>query len=710
MKKFYSFILTALLFGQMFLPFPAVNLVPNIQAQTTAAKTDSRYAEKIRKIEEFVQRQMKADGTIGLSVGIMKDDFIWTKGYGFADLENKVPAKAESAYRLASITKPMTAVGVLHLVEQGKIDLDAEVQKYVPYFPKKNFPVTVRQVLGHLGGISHYKNYDLEGHFKEYKNTRESIRVFEEFDLVAEPGTRYQYSSYGYNLLGAVIEGASGKSYGEYMTENVWKPLGMDDTRLDDPLDVIPNRVRGYQLVGGKLKNSEYVDISSRFAGGGTRSTVGDLLKFARGMYEGKILSEDTRNKMWDSMATSQGQFTGYGMGWGTGTGNGRFMVSHGGAQAETKTYLLVLPTHKTAVAVASNFEETDPFIYARRIYEIISGEPWNIGVFARSQKDAAVLNGMDAAFDYGMQYFDRYGKPMTTDATELKEAFAYFNESLTSTEAQQRFQRGRHPSAKQAFVKMASYMASKLDKSDFENYYQNGAIRFFSDFVNWYQKQPAHPADLKFSKEFEQQVINWNNNWAKTWNDDTRNLEITEASDLKSINERLTKMFSGAGVYPNFSGDLEIMVRNSAVKGDLRKALEAAQMAVNLYPELDGANANLGIVHAISGEKEKALAQFKKANEINPRGAASAGSLNGTAYSLANAGQREAGLRLLQTAVELYPTVANLYDSLGEFYMRMGNNAKAIEFYTKALEVDPNFPNAANARETLKKLKEEGK
>jgi CubicO group peptidase (beta-lactamase class C family) len=86
---------------------------------------------------------MKADGTVGLSVGFIKDDFVWTKGFGFADLENKVPAKAESAYRLASITKPMTAVAVLHLVEQGKIDIDAEVQKYVPYFPKKNFPVSI---------------------------------------------------------------------------------------------------------------------------------------------------------------------------------------------------------------------------------------------------------------------------------------------------------------------------------------------------------------------------------------------------------------------------------------------------------------------------------------------------------------------------------------------------------------------------------------
>ena len=115
-------------------------------------------------------------------------------------------------YRLASVTNPMTATAILQLVEQGKIDLDADVQKYVPYFPKKNYPVTVRNLLGHLGGISHYKDYSVEGHFKKAKNTKESLAVFMDWNLVAEPGTRFNYTSYEYNLLGAVIEGASGMS------------------------------------------------------------------------------------------------------------------------------------------------------------------------------------------------------------------------------------------------------------------------------------------------------------------------------------------------------------------------------------------------------------------------------------------------------------------------------------------------------------------
>jgi len=199
----------------------------------------SSYSETLEAFEEFVIEQMEIQKIPGLSIGFVKDDHIWTKGFGYADLENKVPARAESSYRLASVTKTITAIAVLQLVEKGKIDLDAEVQTYVPYFPKKKWPVTVRQLLGHIGGISHYKNYDVEGHIKVHKNTKQALDIFKDFDLVAEPGTRFNYSSYGFNLLGAVIEVASGQYYGDYLKKHIFGPLSMKDSRIDDPVDPI---------------------------------------------------------------------------------------------------------------------------------------------------------------------------------------------------------------------------------------------------------------------------------------------------------------------------------------------------------------------------------------------------------------------------------------------------------------------------------------
>jgi CubicO group peptidase (beta-lactamase class C family) len=375
--------------------------------------------EELKQFDDFVALQMKLDKTPGLTIGFIKDNFEWVKGYGFADLENNVPAKAESAYRLASVTKSMTAVAIMQLVEKKKINLDAEVQTYVPYFPKKQWPVTVRQVLGHLGGISHYKNFELEGHIKTRKSTREAIAIFENFDLVAEPGTRYSYSSYGYNLLGAIIEAASGMSYGEYMRQNIWLPLGMTDTRMDDPLEIIPNRVRGYQLLDGKVQNSEFIDISSRFAGGGTRSTVPDLLKFAKGIMNEKLVTSTSLNLMTTSMSTRAGRLTDYGMGWETEPYNGRYMLIHSGGQQETRTLLYVLPSRRLAVAVAANFEGSNPGVYLERLFQLLTGAPVYLNAYSADKTKANAAEAIKVTFDYGLANFEHTRKSLAAKTSK---------------------------------------------------------------------------------------------------------------------------------------------------------------------------------------------------------------------------------------------------------------------------------------------------
>lgn len=706
MKRVRSSLVVALIAALFVLSFPSG---PSVRAQAPAADTASM-AEKLRRIEEFVGRRMKADGSVGLTVGFVLDDLVWVKGFGLADLENGVPAKRESSYRMASVTKPMTAVAVLKLVEEGKIDLDAEVQRYVPYFPKKEHPVTVRLLLSHLGGISHYRNYDLEGHFKEPKNTREAIAVFADFDLVAEPGTRYNYSSYGYNLLGAVIEGASGKSYGEYMTENVWRPLGMNETRLDDPVEIIPHRVEGYRMIDGRIRNSEYVDISSRFAAGGIRSTVPDMLAFGRGMYEGRILSAETRAEMWTGRATRAGRSIGYGYGWSTDNGNGRFIVGHGGAQAETRTDLLVVPNRRFAIAVASNFEGTDTFAYVRKIFETVLGEPWRIRVYTGDPEDRAVLHWLDQVFVRGMRRHDRFGRPVTTDPAELRPAFAYFNSVLKAV-GEERFEdvfgRLARPDAEELLVRQVSYMAGELRRSGKEpdEYYKRGAIAFFKDYADLSRSRADHPADLRFDAGFEKRIDGWSADWERTWTDHTRGLEIGAATDLKAVETRLGRLFKNASVYPDYTGEFADLVREHIVSRRMEEALAAGRTAVGLYPDSGRMNANLGILHVIADETDQARSYFRRSLELDASGA-SAGYLNSVAYDLAAAGQPLAGLRLLHAAVELHPKVANLYDSIGEFYLRGGDRNKALEFYQKALETDPGYPNARVARETIERLK----
>ena len=697
--RFFSIFFIILLFLQ--------TIPPQAAAQT------QQYQAQLAAFEEFVKTQMAADNVPGLSIAFEKDGYVWAKGFGYADIENKTPAKAESMYRLASITKPMTAAAILQLVEKGKIDLDAEVQTYVPYFPKKKFPVTVRQLLGHLGGISHYKDYDKEGHFKDNKNTREAIAVFENFDLVADPGTRFNYSSYGYNLLGAVIEGASGKSYGDYMRENVWGPLGMNDTRMDSTTEIIPNRVRGYEIADGKLRNSEFVDISSRFAAGGTRSTVLDLLKFAKGINESKVVGPASLALMKNSMTTKAGELTNYSAGWVTFPVNGRYALTHSGGQQETSTYLFNAPSRKLVLAIAINQDGANTFPYLSRLFEVLTGEAWNVNAYiANDRTKVPLIVGMQGVYEEGRAHFEKTGKAYSDNPQETAEAFTLFNQTLNDAAfvvpgQQDLFRKiGRARSIGGGpMVRIGSYMAQKLQEKHGDvrvtAYSNTGAVGFFSDYI----ALDNIPAEFRFNDGVTKTVTAWNQSWSRTNTDTARHLTIGTGTNFDDLGAQLRKDLGKESVYPNFSGDMVAVIRQLARQGQLEKALKVSTLAVELYPGLDQPNAYAGVINILSGNKEKGMQFLKSAAAINGNGLASAGGLNGLAYEIAGAGMTDAALAVLQAAVELYPQEANLYDSLGEFYLKKGSKEKAIEFYKKALAASDKYPNAEKAKEVLKQL-----
>lgn len=680
-----------------------------------SAQNGEPYAEKIARFEQFVKQQMARDPIPGLSIAFMKDDFVWAKGFGYADLENKTPATAESAYRLASVTKPMTAVAILQLVEESKIDLDAEVQEYVPYFPQKPWPVKVGLLLGHLGGIPHYVNYDEEGHFKYHKDTREAIAVFENFDLAAEPGTEYNYTSYGYNLLGAVIEGASGQSYGDYMREQVWGPAGMDATRLDDPDDLIPNRVRGYRMINGEIKNSEFVNISSRFAAGGTRSTAIDLIKFAQGLLSGKLLSEETMNKMWTSMATADGHFTDYGQGWGIGAVNGRFRVAHSGGQPETSTYLVLFPADRFAMAITTNLENSDRMPYLERLYELILDEPPDIEVYTGNKSDDAIYAAMENVFNYGLSQFEYVGNSAAPGPEEAAAAFDYFNQHVNRKalrtnfdETVQKIRDGRHPVADQAFVKLGLHMSAKLQDNmasrDVQKYHKAGAIPFFSDFIQLQKSNGSTDESLRFRPEFEKLVENWHRDWLATWNETTQTLRFTPDFQFDSMGQKLKKTFAGAQVTPDFIDDFTDLAEYYLMQEQMPKVLTTTRLVYDLYPNSAETNNYQAVAHVLQGDKASAEPYIKRSFEIEPDGGSIGGDLNQLAYNLAAAGMADAGLDLLLLAVKANPEEPNLYDSIGEFYLNKGDIQKSVTYYKKALKVNPDFSNAQRMLERIRK------
>jgi serine beta-lactamase-like protein LACTB len=328
-----------------------------ISGATTAQTLSS---EVIHEIDTLVEHQRTADQLPAVSVAIVVNgQVVFKKAYGLADLENNVPATTESLFRTASVAKPMTAVGALELVEEHKLDLDVPIQKYCPAFPQKPWPITTRELLGHLSGIRAYQNQEVFS-TTHYVNTIDGMSFFKNDPLLFEPGTKFFYSTFGYTVIGCVIEGASGEKYPEYMAEHVFKPAGMDDVAVDDVYTIVPRRVRGYDKLNGRVINSPLMDSSYKIPGGGYVATAEDIARFGAAVMAGKLLKPETIKAMWTPQHTRDGKETRYGMGWGKADLDGEVIFAHSGDQPGTRTSLLVIPSRKMSFAVMINMEGVD--------------------------------------------------------------------------------------------------------------------------------------------------------------------------------------------------------------------------------------------------------------------------------------------------------------------------------------------------------------
>ena len=358
-KKLIAFLLCIVLIN--------LCLAQSKEQKQTVGNSPKIAAAKIEKIETAIAAWMAQNKAPALSVAIVTDNQMsFSKGYGLADVENNVAARSNTAYRLASIAKSMTAIAVMQLVERGKIDLNASINKYCAAYPEKQalkdapdkqFSITVRQLLVHQSGVRHNKPEEVLS-TKHYNNITEAIGSFKDDPLVIEPGTKYSYSTPGYTLLGCAIESASGVSYIDYLRENIFKPAGMTRTFVDDVYAVIPNRARGYRKTqAGEIQNAPLHDTSIKVPGGGLVTTAEDLAKFAIAVNTNQLVKPETLAQMWTKPKASDGKEQGYAMGFLINDRDGLLRVFNDGSQAGTRTYLFLMPKQKFAVALMTNLE-----------------------------------------------------------------------------------------------------------------------------------------------------------------------------------------------------------------------------------------------------------------------------------------------------------------------------------------------------------------
>lgn len=332
------------------------------------------WAAAIAEAREVVLEERARQGIPAISAAVAIDGkIVWSEGFGYADLENLVPARAGTLYRIGSVSKPVTAAAVVQLAVAGELDLDAPVQRYVPSFPEKAHPVTTRQLAGHIAGIRHYRGGEsVSAGQRHYDDVVDGLHIFADDPLEFAPGERYSYSSYAWNLISAVVQGAAEQPFLAYMQEHVFDPLALNHTFADDPRLIIPNRARFYEWSNGQTLNATFVDNSYKWAGGGFISSVEDLVRFGSAHLGTDFLPQEALDLLFTSQRTTAGEETGYGIGWRVGTYGELFpeesderggrlsrlrVMHHGGSSVGGRAFLLLVPDAELTAAVLINYE-----------------------------------------------------------------------------------------------------------------------------------------------------------------------------------------------------------------------------------------------------------------------------------------------------------------------------------------------------------------
>ena len=302
----------------------------------------------------------------GLAITVLKEqEILLQKGYGYANLKNRVPVLPQKTiFRTASVSKPIAATALAHMVAEGSIDLDASFYDYVPYYPKKRYDFTIRQLASHTAGIRGYrgKEYGLN---KPY-SIKESIEIFKNDDLLFEPGTGYHYNSYGWVRISLAMQEASGISFEEYVAKKVLQPIGMTNTFPETlKMSAVKTSNIDAEIAEFYSKNQigfrKAIPVNNfyKLAGGGYLSTAEDIAKFGQAYLDGRILDNEILSQFLIS-ETVHGKPTYYGLGWQVSKDKkGRSYYGHIGNGVGGYSNFFIYPEQQMVVALLINC--TDP-------------------------------------------------------------------------------------------------------------------------------------------------------------------------------------------------------------------------------------------------------------------------------------------------------------------------------------------------------------
>lgn len=313
------------------------------------------------KIDSLIPSKFKAENPGGVFLAVKKGKVLYRKAFGMADLELNIKMKPEFVFEIGSMTKQFTAISVLILAEQGKLKLDDEITKYVPDYPTNGNRITIHHLLTHTSGIKDFTSMKaIKNIAREDLSPKDLVGFFKNEPIDFKPGEQYKYCNSGYVLLGYIIEIVSGESYEDFITENIFKKAGMQNTFYASHDKIIKNRVSGYRDKEG-LVNANYISFAIPYASGSIMSNVDDLAKWQHALDTNIILGKAFTQKAFTNYKLNNGNYIDYGYGWHLEKVKNKIVREHGGSIFGFKSMGVYVPEEEIYVVGLSNCDCNSP-------------------------------------------------------------------------------------------------------------------------------------------------------------------------------------------------------------------------------------------------------------------------------------------------------------------------------------------------------------
>ena len=354
----------------------------NARAQEAGPESVAAVAQESAlqaRVDGIAQRALRTGRLAGFSIAVSQgDEMLVEGGWGHAHIELEVPATAGTVYRIGSITKQFTAAAIMRQVELGRIDLDASMTEYLPDFDTQEHDVGMRHLLRHTSGIKSYTGLpSFWQNASAHLSHEELVDTFEALPFDFAPGEEFRYNNSGYYLLGMIVEKVGGARYEDVLRQEFFEPLEMTRTCYGWNQPIIKGRASGYSLEEGKLVNCKHMSMSAPGGAGALCSTVGDLVRWNRGLAERTVVDEDSYEQMTTAGTLNNGDAHSYGFGLMIGElPDGRPLISHGGGIFGFSSHLLCVPDEDLSIAVLTNTGGADPGAISRQILRAVLSSP----------------------------------------------------------------------------------------------------------------------------------------------------------------------------------------------------------------------------------------------------------------------------------------------------------------------------------------------